>query len=217
MPNGKAAPIFRAHRSGTPPRCPTFAMLPAIILLAAIILFRVAPWLGGSDTVSAISGVSPLMAFALCSGVFLPKKWALWFPVAAVLVTHVVINVIAGQPVIHWYAVLTIAAVAVVAAAGVVVKKKASLAVLLGTSLLSTVLFHLVSNTVSFFIDPGYAKTLAGWWQCQTIGLPGFLPTWVFTLRQIGGDLAFTALFYAAFRQSLPQPGTVSAVAPVAA
>ncbi len=193
-------------------------MLPAIILLAAIILFRVAPWLSGGATVSAIAGVSPLMAFALCSGVFLPRKWALWFPVAAVIVTHVVINVIAGQSIIHWYAVLTAVSVVVVAAVGVAVKKKASLAVLLGTSLLSTVLFHLVSNTVSFFIDPGYAKTFAGWWQCQTVGLPQYAPqTWVFTLRQICGDLAFTAIFYAAFRQSLPQPGTVPAVAPVAA
>ncbi len=193
-------------------------MLPAVILLAAIILFRVAPWLSGSDTVRAIAGVSPLMAFALCGGVFLPKKWALWLPLTAVAVTHVVINVIAGQPVMHWYAVLTVAAVAVVAAVGVVVKKKATLAVLLGTSLLSTVLFHLVSNTVSFFIDPGYAKTLAGWWQCQTIGLPQYAPqTWVFTVRQICGDLAFTAVFYAAFRQSLTQPGTVPAVEPVTA
>ena len=108
-------------------------MLPAIILLAAIILFRVAPWLSGSETLHAIAGVSPLMAFALCGGVFLPKKWALWLPVAAVAVTHVIINVIAGQPVIHWYAVLTVAAVTVVSAVGVVVKKKATLAVILGT------------------------------------------------------------------------------------
>ncbi len=195
-------------------------MLPAVILLAAIIFFRIAPWLSGSDTVRAIAGVSPLMAFALCGGVFLPKRWALWFPVAAVVITHTIINVIAGQPVLHPYAVVVAVSVAAVAAAGVVVKKKASLAVLLGTSLLSTVLFHFVSNTVSFFIDPGYLKTLAGWWQCQTTGLPNVSPpTWVFTMRQIIGDLAFTALFYAAFRQSLPRPSTVPAAgsAPAAA
>lgn len=193
-------------------------MLPAIILLAAIILFRIAPWLSGSETVRAIAGISPLMAFALCGGVFLPKKWALWFPVAAVVVTHAVINVIAGQPVLHPYAVVVAASVAAVAAAGVVVKKKASLAVLLGTSLLSTVLFQFVSNTVSFFIDPGYVKTLAGWWQCQTTGLPHVLPpTWVFTVRQIIGDLAFTALFFIAFRQSLPRAVTVPAGSAAAA
>ena len=187
-------------------------MLPAVILLAAIILFRIAPWLGGDEVLRAIGGISPLMAFALCGGVFLPKKWAVWFPLAAVVITHAVINGIAGKPVIHPYAVLTAVSVVLVAAAGVAVKKKASLAALLGISFLSTVLFHLVSNTVSFFIDPGYAKTLAGWWQCQTTGLPGYMPpTWVFTLRQIASDLAFTAIFYAAFRQSLPQHKTALA------
>jgi hypothetical protein len=79
------------------------------------------------------------------------------------------------------------------------------------------VLFHLVSNTVSFFLDPGYAKTIAGWWQCQTVGLPGFTPTWVFTLKQIIGDLVFTAAFYAAFRQSLPQRNPAPAGAPAIA
>src|SRR5688572_14629942 len=151
-------------------------MLPAVILLAAIILFRIAPWLGGSDVLRAIAGISPLMAFALCGGVFLPRKWAPWFPVAAVAITHAVINVIAGEPVIHPYAAVVAVFVVIVAAAGVAVKKKASLPVLLGISFLSTVLFHLVSNTVSFFIDPGYAKTFAGWWQCQTTGLPGVSP-----------------------------------------
>src|SRR6187401_3177517 len=100
-------------------------MLPVFILLAAIILFRVAPWLSGSETVRAMAGISPLMAFALCGGVFLPKKWALWFPVAAVVLSHAVINVIAGEPVLHPYAVVVAVSVAVVAAAGVVVKKKA--------------------------------------------------------------------------------------------
>ena len=187
-------------------------MLPAIVLLAAIILFRIAPWLGGSDVLRAVGGISPLMAFALCGGVFLPRKWALWFPVAAVAITHGAINLIAGEPVFHVYAVVVAVSVVVVAAAGVAVKKKASLAVLLGISVLSTVLFHLVSNTVSFFLDPGYAKTFAGWWQCQTTGLPQYSPqTWVFSLRQLVANLAFTALFYAAFRQSLT--GRVSAPA----
>lgn len=162
----------------------------------------------------AVAGFSPLMGFALCGGVFLPRRWALWLPVAAVLITHVVINAISGNAIVSVYAVVVTVSVVAVTAAGVALKKKASLAVLLGTSLLSTVLFHLVSNTVSFFIDPGYAKTVAGWWQCQTIGLPGYAPqTWVFTARQVAGDLAFTALFYAAFRQSLPHTGTVPALA----
>src|SRR5436190_21890571 len=113
-------------------------MLPAVILLLSIVFFRIAPWLGGSEAVRDLAGYSPLMAFALCGGVFLPKRWALWFPVAAVLITHVVINLIAAQPVFHPYLVLTAVSVVVVSAAGIAVSKKASLAVILGASFLST-------------------------------------------------------------------------------
>ena len=200
------------------PRCSDhFPMLPAVILLLSIVLFRIAPWIGGSGFVRDLAGYSPVMAFALCGGAFLPKKWALWFPVAAVLLTHVVINLIASQPVIHPYLALTTVSVVIVSAAGIAVSKKASLSVLLGASFLSTVLFHLVSNTVSFFLDPGYAKTFACWWQCQTTGLPGYLPTWVFTLRQLGVALGFTAFFYAVCRQSLPRSGSSAAGAPAPA
>jgi hypothetical protein len=62
--------------------------------------------------------------------------------VAVVAITHAVINFIAGQPIVHPYAVVVAVSVVIVAAAGVAVKKKASLAALLGISLLSTVLFH---------------------------------------------------------------------------
>jgi hypothetical protein len=192
-------------------------MLPAIILLLSIVFFRVAPWLIGSDAVDNLAGYSPIMAFALCGGVFLPRKWALWFPVAAVIVTHVVINLIKSESIFHPYLILTAVSVVVVTAVGIAVSKKASLAVILGASLLSTVLFHLVSNTVSFFMTPGYESTFAGWWQCQTTGLPGYLPTWVFTLRQLGVALGFTALFYAACRHSLPRTGTAPARNPAPA
>lgn len=197
---------------------PDSSMLATIILLLSIIFFRVAPWLGDGDLLRAVAGISPLMAFALCGGVFLPKRWALWFPLAAVVITHAVINSISGFPIIHPYAVVVAVSVAAVAVAGMALKKKASLAVLLGASVLSTVLFHLVSNTVSFFMEPEYAKNFAGWWQCQTTGLPLVTPpTWVFTLRQLAGDLIFTAMFYAAFRQSLPQSNIAPAANPAVA
>ena len=193
-------------------------MAPILLLLVSIALFRTAPWLSGEETVRDFAGWAPVMGFALCGGAFLPRHLALWLPAVAILLSGAVVNTLTGWPLVNVFSIVVAVSSVAVAAAGAAIKKKASLAALLGTSILCTVLFHLVSNTVSFFIDPGYAKTLAGWWQCQTIGLPQYAPqTWVFTVRQICGDLAFTAVFYAAFRQSLPQRGTVPAVEPVTA
>jgi len=197
-------------------------MLPAIFLLVAIILFRLAPWLGGPDAVRDFAGYTPLMGYALCGAVFFPKKmqqWfpsAAWFPVVAVLVTHGIINVIAGQPFVRWSdptTAITVAAIILVSAVGVSVKKKASLGVLLGTVSASTVLFYLVSNTVSFFVDQRYQFSFTGWWRAITLGLPEYLPSWVFLVRGLAGNIGFTLLFYAVCRKSLRQSGTEPAAA----
>jgi hypothetical protein len=46
---------------------------------------------------------------------------------------------------------------------------------------------------------------------CQTTGRPEIAPpTWVFGLRQFASELAFSGLFYAAFRRTLPR-GTAGA------
>lgn len=192
-------------------------MLPAVFLLVAVVLFRIAPWMSGSDTLRAIAGFSPLMALALCGGIFLKGKQSFWLAAAAVIVPHLVINSVAGFPVATAFTATVAVCALAVAGAGIAIRKKASLSAVVATSLLSTVLFHLVSNTVSFFVDPAYTRSFAGWWQCQTIGRPEFLPTWVFTLRQLAGDTLFSAAFYLAFRQSLPGRGILPAAAPSAA
>jgi hypothetical protein len=195
-------------------------MFPAVFLLAAIVILRLAPWLSGPEAVVAFTGFTPLMGYALCGGVFLPRRLALWFPLLAVVLTHGIINTLDGRPFIHRDGLVDVAAVVIVSAVGIAVKKKASAAVLFGTCFASTVLFYLVSNTVSFFnqINPAYVKTAAGWWQALTTGMPQFSPpSWVFLVRELIGDLSFTALFYAAFRQSQRQPGTLPAATPVLA
>ncbi len=73
--------------------------------------------------------------------------------------------------------------------------------VFLGT-LLGALLFYLVSNTVSWLVNPAYVKTIAGWVQALTVGLPGFPPTWVFGLKSLLGTGLFTGLFAGAMKWS---------------
>lgn len=75
--------------------------------------------------------------------------------------------------------------------------------VFLGT-LLGALLFYLVSNTVSWMVNPAYAKTIAGWVQALTVGLPlpGVPPTWVFGLKSLLGTGLFTGLFAGAMKWS---------------
>ncbi len=43
-------------------------------------------------------------------------------------------------------------------------------------------------------MTPGYPATFAGWWQANTVGLPGYDPTWLFLRNGMAGDLFFTLL-----------------------
>jgi hypothetical protein len=175
-------------------------MIPVVLLLVSVILFRIAPAMGGPEIQNTMAGWSPLMALALCGAAFFPRKWSVAAGLGAVVVPYFVINLALGYPLWHAYLPTLIVLVLAVSAIGAAVGKKASVAVFAGASLLSTVLFHLVTNTVSFFMEPAYAPTLAGWVQCQTVGLPGLAPTWMFSLKQLAGDLLFTTAFVLACR-----------------
>ena len=69
---------------------------------------------------------------------------------------------------------------------------------LLGVVLCSAV-FYLVTNTVSWAGNAAYAKSLTGWMQALTTGLPGYLPTWTFFRASFFSDLGFSALLMLAF------------------
>ena len=81
-------------------------------------------------------------------------------------------------------------------------------------TLLSGVLFYAVANTFSWLYWPGYEKSLAGWWQCQTTGLPEFSPpAWVFLRNALIADTIWCALagmVYVVFRRPLVAPKVVA-------
>jgi hypothetical protein len=66
---------------------------------------------------------------------------------------------------------------------------------LLNGSLLGALMFYFVTNTQSWFTDPFYSKTLAGWWQALTVGHPEYPPTLLFFKNTLLGDLMFTGVF----------------------
>lgn len=50
-----------------------------------------------------------------------------------------------------------------------------------GGTLISSLLFYGIANSYSFAVWPGYEKSLAGWIQSQTTGVPGIQPpAWMF-------------------------------------
>ena len=153
-------------------------------------------------------------ALLFCTAFWLPG-WMGWvLPLATIIVTDILLNlfhysmpVMVPELVVNWM----ILALFVVLAKWLA-RRRSYGRVFLGT-LIGALLFYLVSNTVSWMVNPAYAKTIAGWVQALTVGLPGFPPTWLFGLKSLLGTGLFTGLFAGAMKWSeaiddAPEPET---------
>ena len=153
-------------------------------------------------------------ALLFCAAFWLPG-WIGWvLPMATIIVTDVLLNlffyaepVMVPELISNWM----ILGLFVVLAKWLA-RRRSYGRVFLGT-LIGALLFYLVSNTVSWLVNPAYAKTIAGWVQALTVGLPGFPPTWLFGLKSLLGTGLFTGLFAGAMKWSeaiddAPEPET---------
>jgi hypothetical protein len=70
---------------------------------------------------------------------------------------------------------------------------------LAGGGLIGALLFYIVTNTGAWISSP-YAKTVAGWIQALTTGLPGYPPTWQFFRNTLLSGGLFTGLFAGAMK-----------------
>ena len=142
-------------------------------------------------------------ALLFCAAFWLPG-WMGWvLPLATIIVTDILLNVFAYDVTVLDPRLVTnwmILALFVVLAKWLA-RRRSYGRVFLGT-LFGALLFYLVSNSVSWMVNPAYAKTIAGWVQALTVGLPGFPPTRVFGLKTLLGTGLFTGLFAGAMKLS---------------
>jgi len=177
---------------------PSRAFLVPIALILAAVAFRYLK-LAGLVHLPWLENFSPWMALAFAGTLVFPQR-------VSFLLIPALLFVI-GLAATGWGAVLHWEAVAVYGCFGIVAWLAARLRGKIG--LVGTLLgvigcgigFYLVTNTVSWLVDPTYAKNLAGWVQALTtgIGLPGLQPTTWFLRQSLLSDLVFTCLLLAAY------------------
>ncbi len=148
---------------------------------------------------------APLMAMAFGGGMLLGTRFW-WVPALVLVVGDLAIGLLFPGDGIATYTLVSALIYLAAAWCGGVAGRKVPIwpAMWCGT-LLCGVLFYLVANTFSWAVLPGYAKSLAGWWQSQTTGLPEFSPpAWVFLRNSLIADTLWcllAGLAYAAFRR----------------
>jgi len=167
-------------------------MIAAIVLLVAVVLFRlVLPSAG-----SGFANFTPLAALALCGAAWLPKRVAIALPLLALFISDLFLNARYGVSLFTAEMVVRYGALLGVAAIGFVLRDRRSFGRLMLGAVAGSVLFYVSTNTASWLTDPAYAKTAAGWVQALTLGVPGIQPqAWMFFRNALAGDLFFTALF----------------------
>ncbi len=177
------------HKYSTSQVVAVAAVILAVALLRVAFTLRFPGW----------SNFSPLMAMAFCGGLFLPGMMAWIFPLAVLLVSNIGLNLALGYDVRDVVGVGQLAAwacFAVAVGAGRWLARKESFGgwTFIGAILGNALLFYAVTNTVSWFSMPEYARTVAGWVQALTTGLPQYAPTWIFFRNSLVSDFLFVGL-----------------------
>jgi hypothetical protein len=176
-------------------------MIPALLLIASAILFRILVGFFGPIDAVGWMNFTPLAAIALCGAAYFPTRYKLTVPMVSLLVSDVALNVfhyhvsIASPFIISHYV-----GFALIGLLGWSLQSRASFKTLLPASIAASLIFYFVTNCVSWVYETGYSKTFAGFVQAQTIGLPvynGATPSWMFLRNSLLGDLFFTSLFVA--------------------
>jgi hypothetical protein len=172
-------------------------MIPALLLILSAIAYRIVTGLFVQSDSIGLLNFAPLAAIALCAAAYFPAKYKFTVPMIALLISDVVLNIHYGFSMLSPFVLSHYLGFALVGCLGLLLQSRRSMKTLLPASIAGSLIFYIVTNSVSWFFDPGYVKNFAGLIQALTVGLPqyGATPTWMFFRNSLLSDLFFTAVF----------------------
>lgn len=167
--------------------------LPLIVFIIVLGVARVI----GAQAPESFPNLQPLGALFFCGMALFGVRW-IWVPALAWFLTYPLTSAMNGY---GWSAqfLVPLAGFTVIAALGFFFRKKSTGLIFAG-SLASAVAFYLITNSLSWAFDPGYTKSLAGFIQALTVGLPQYTPTWAFLRNGLISQAIFSGAFLMAYR-----------------
>lgn len=148
--------------------------------------------------------VTPIAATALFGAAFFTKKyWAIIIPIVALFISDLFLNNLVYANLYPEYyesfmlfgpdAIFVYSAIALTALLGMnVLKSNISPGRLIGTSIIASLLFFVLTNFGSWLMLPFYPKTVAGLSACFAAGLP-------FLRNTMMGDLFFVFVLFGSY------------------
>jgi hypothetical protein len=134
---------------------------------------------------------TPIAAMALAGGVYLEKRFALIVPIVALVISDFFIG-------FHNTILFVYGSFVLIGFMGLWLKSHKKLFPVLGTALVSSILFFVITNFGVWLTGSGwfYPKTLQGLFECYIMAIPFFRNT-------LAGDLVFTGVLFGLFELSL--------------
>ncbi len=168
-------------------------------LLAFLLILTVGYRIAASHY-AFLGNTAPLMAIAFGGALLLGARFW-WVPVIMLVASDLFLGLWHGAGGVGGYTLLSIGFyIAVAFTAGRFSGGARPLLTLWSGTLCCGVLFYIVANTYSWAMWPGYEKSLAGWFQSQTLGVPGVQPpAWMFLRNALIADSIWCALAAALF------------------
>lgn len=139
-----------------------------------------------------LTNFMPLTAIAFSSSACLDRRRDWLVPVFMLFASDVILNMHYGEAAIGSWTVIAMLCLAMFALAGRWVTGRRSVLLTVCGSVTCTLVFYVVSNTVSYAVNADYPPGFVGWVQALTVGLPGYPPTWMFLRNSLIGDLSYT-------------------------
>ena len=152
--------------------------LPAFILITLGIAARFLPH---------PANFAPIGAIAIFAGIYLPKKWAIALPLAAMFFSDLFIGFYTWPIMLSVYASFI-----VMGLIGLAIRKNKKLSTVLGGTILGSVIFYLITNFAVWAFGALYPHTAAGLMQSYYLAIPFFR-------NSLLGDLFYTGVLVGAY------------------
>lgn len=130
---------------------------------------------------------TPIVAIALFAGVYLGARYAIILPLAVMLITDFFIGFYQFEVMLAVYG-----SFALVGLIGYLIRKVKSAPVVVLSSMVSSILFYLVTNWAVWQFSPLYQKAFAGLLVSYTAAIPFFR-------HMFFGDLVYTVALFGAY------------------
>jgi hypothetical protein len=184
------------------------AVYRALFLLLGCVCYRLAAGLHPGW----VPNISPMIAVALVGAMYLPRAWGWLVGAAAMVVSDaafLTVNQRVEGSMFSWWTAASLAFYMAAGLLGLALMRRRTLLKIAAGSILCSVVFYVIGNTFAWWggsaanVSPSYLPTLGGWWQANTVGLPGWQPTWTFLRNGLLGDLFFCGVLLAILDREL--------------